>query len=99
MVNKDNILFGLLRLRINENKTAIIRELHVYGQALDIGKKGKGFGQHSGLGKQLLKKAEEIVLGEKINNLKIISGVGVRVYYEKLGYKLDEDGYMARSIS
>ena len=38
---------------------------------------------------------------QKINNLKIISGVGVRKYYEKLGYKLDleEKGeYMVKNI-
>jgi len=33
-------LFGLLRLRIKENK-AIIRELHVYGQALKLSEKSK----------------------------------------------------------
>ncbi len=98
IVNKDNILFGLLRLRINENKTAIIREVHVYGQALDIGKVGKGIGQHSGLGKQLLSMAEKIVKKEGINGLKIISGVGVRKYYEKLGYKIDENGYMVKRL-
>jgi elongator complex protein 3 len=97
-VNKDNILFGLLRLRINKDKSAIIREVHVYGQALSIGEKGKGFGQHSGLGKQLVKKAEEIIRNNRIDRLKIISGVGVREYYKKLGYKLDKDGYMNKRL-
>jgi len=98
-VNKDNILFGLLRLRI-ENDYAIIREVHVYGQALDVGEKAKIFGQHSGLGKKLISKAEEIVLKNGISNLKIISGVGVREYYSsKLGYKLDREGnYMEKFI-
>ena len=98
MVNKDNILFGLLRLRINKDKTAIIREVHVYGQALDIGKIGKGVGQHSGFGKMFIKEAEKIVLGEKIKDLKIISGVGVREYYKKLGYKIDKNGYMSKKL-
>lgn len=98
MVNKDNILFGLLRLRINKDKTAIIREVHVYGQALDIGKKAEELGQHSGFGKMLVGKAEEIVLSEKIKNLKIISGVGVRQYYKKLGYSIDKEGYMVKTL-
>ncbi len=89
-VNKNNILFGLCRLRIYKNQ-AIIRELHVYGQALKIGEKAKKLGQHKGLGKQLMKKAEEITRKNKINKLKIISGVGVRQYYKKLKYKLDKE--------
>ena len=48
-INKENILFGLLRLRIS-NKIAIIRELHIYGQALNLGKEGTE-SQHIGLGK------------------------------------------------
>ena len=99
MVNNDNILFGLLRLRINENKTAIIREVHVYGQALDIGKKANALGQHSGFGKMFIKKAEEITKNNKIKQLKIISGVGVREYYKKLGYKIDKEGfYMEKKL-
>ena len=94
-VNKNNILFGLLRLRINE-KRAIIRELHVYGQALEIGVKGN-VGQHSGYGKMLLKQAEKIAKKHKIKELNIISGVGVREYYRKLGYRL-KGAYMVKKI-
>ncbi len=95
--NKDNILFGLCRLRIF-NKQAIIREIHIYGQALKIGEKAKEIGQHKGLGKKLLKQAEKITKENKIFELKIISGVGVRQYYKKLGYKLDEQGYMIKEL-
>ena len=79
-------MFGLLRLRIVDNE-AIIREIHVYGQALKLGEKSKIASQHQGLGKWLIEEAEKIVRDEKINKLKIISGVGVREYYKKLGYK------------
>jgi elongator complex protein 3 len=90
--NKNNILFGLCRLRINPNNNlAIIREVHVYGQALTIGEKAKFLEQHSGLGKKLIKQAEIICKKEKIKQLKIISGIGVREYYKKLGYKLDKE--------
>ena len=106
IVNEDDILFGLLRLRIVEEigtspptlprgKVAIIRELHVYGQALKLGEKGEV--QHKGLGKQLMRKAEEIVRKERIKKLAVISGVGVREYYRKLGYKLDKD-YMVKKL-
>ncbi len=96
-VNKDNFLFGLLRLRIYDDK-AVIREVHVYGQAVKIGEKGED-SQHIGLGKLLIKEAEKIVKENKINELSIISGVGVREYYRKLGYYLDENKiYMIKSI-
>ncbi len=100
IVNKDNTLFGLLRLRIqtqgklNHKKPlgvlgAIVRELHVYGQSLAIGKKAKGneISQHKGLGKQLIKKAEEIAKKAGVKELRIIAGVGVRPYFYNLGYK------------
>ena len=94
LVNKDDILFGLLRLRIF-GVEAIIRELHVYGQALKLGEKGEV--QHKGLGKWLMHEAEEIVRKERIKKLSVISGVGVREYYWKLGYELDK-GYMVKKL-
>jgi len=95
IVNKDDILFGLLRLRI-VNKKAIIREIHVYGQALKLGEKGK-ISQHKGLGKWLMNEAEKIVKKEKIKELAVISGIGVREYYKKLGYSLKAT-YMVKNI-
>jgi len=98
-VNKDNILFGLLRLRI-KNQEAIVRELHVYGQSLELGKKASSIlHQHRGLGKLLMKRAEEIAKKEKtkITKIKVISGVGVREYYKKLCYRL-EDNYMIKKF-
>ena len=105
-VNKDNILFSLLRLRITKDKQAFIRELHVYGKSLEISQKGKsaktgkkGDIQHQGLGKELMKKAEEICINEKIKKLSVISGVGVREYFKKLKYKLDKKGiYMEKNV-
>ena len=95
IVNKDDILFGLLRLRI-VSKSAIVREIHVYGQSLKLGQEGK-LGQHTGFGKQLIKKAEEITKKNKIKKLSVISGIGVREYYKKLGYEL-EGTYMIKSL-
>ncbi len=95
IVNNDDILFGLLRLRIINGK-ASVRELHVYGQSLKLGEKGK-MSQHTGLGKWLMKEAEKIVKKEKIKKIFVISGVGVREYYKKLGYNL-EDSYMVKNL-
>ncbi len=96
MVNKDNILFGLLRLRIS-NKQAMIRELHVYGQTLNLGEKKEGAAQHEGLGKLLMKEAEKIVKKQNMKELSVISGVGVRNYYKKMGYEL-KGPYMVKKI-
>lgn len=95
IVNKNNILFGLLRLRIFGDK-AIIRELHVYGQSLRLGEEGK-LGQHTGLGKWLMNEAEKIVKKNKLKRVSVISGVGVREYYKKLGYELEET-YMVKYL-
>ena len=94
IINNDDVLFGLLRLRLSNR--AMVREIHVYGQALALGEKGKN-SQHKGMGKKLLKKAEEISKEKGFGKLSIISGVGVREYYKKLGYKL-EDSYMVKYL-
>ncbi|MFA5086455.1 MAG: tRNA uridine(34) 5-carboxymethylaminomethyl modification radical SAM/GNAT enzyme Elp3 [Candidatus Paceibacterota bacterium] len=89
-------IYSLLRLRIKDGK-AIIREVHVYGQAASISKRDSKT-QHKGLGQKMIKEAERIVKKEKIKELKIISGVGARDYYRsKLGYKL-KDGYMVKTF-
>ena len=141
IVNSDDILFGLCRLRVFDNKIganarlvstksaspdffeekvinrknflnkinysksenknygekqAIIRELHVYGPALKLGAEGL-ISQHRGFGKWLMEKAEEICRRQNIKKLKVISGIGVREYYKKLGYKLEET-YMIKKL-
>jgi len=118
IINNQNILFGLCRLRISKSmedkKTisredkntnqAIIREIHVYGKALAISTKSKiknqkiFSAQHQGLGKQLIGEAENITKQNQISELKIISGVGVREYYKKLGYSLDKDKIYMKKI-
>lgn len=91
-------LYAFCRLRIDENSNispAIIRELHVYGQLVPMGNDKKI--QHSGLGKRLVAEAEKIAKKNKAKELAIISGVGVRGYYRKLGYKL-KDTYMVKNF-
>jgi elongator complex protein 3 len=85
--DKSNTLLGFLRLRLNSTDTAWIRELHVYGEQTPIGEKGKV--QHQGFGKKLLFEAEKIAKRAGKKKISIISGVGVREYYKKFGYKRD----------
>jgi elongator complex protein 3 len=82
-----------------EEDSALIRELHVYGAAAMIGEKTKGKSktQHRGLGKALLETAEDIARTYNRKNMVIISGVGVRGYYRKLGYK-KKGPYMVKKL-
>jgi elongator complex protein 3 len=100
-------LYSLLRLRINSDNEnipaplkghSIIRELHTYGQAVEISGKSKDT-QHKGLGKKLMAEAERITKKEfHLKRIAVISGVGVRDYYrQKLSYKL-KDGYMTKAL-
>lgn len=93
--NKEQeILLGFLRLRTG--KKAFVRELHVYGELTPIGEATKNV-QHTGLGKRLIKKAEEIAKMNNFDQLFITSGIGVRRYYENLGYKR-QGNYMAKTL-
>ncbi len=95
-VDKHNRLYALLRLRISQ-AGAIIRELHAYGESLPIGQTDKKAVQHEGLGKKLVKKAEEITKNLGLKKIAVISGVGVREYYRKLGYHL-KNTYMIKNL-
>lgn len=86
-----------LLLRANIANSAIIREVHTYGPALQIGEKNKKASQHIGFGKKLINEAEKIARKNGYKKMAVISGVGVRDYYRKLGYKL-EDTYMVKNI-
>ena len=65
---------------------AMIRELHVYGQALSLGSEGLS-AQHQGLGQKLLAQAEKIAANEGYGILNVISSVGTRAYYRAQGFK------------
>jgi len=89
--NKTRPAFPVLK------ETAIIREVHTYGQMMPIGNKSLS-PQHRGLGKKLIREAEKITKREfGLNKISVISGVGVRPYYRKLGYRL-KDTYMVKKI-
>ncbi|MBN1274922.1 tRNA uridine(34) 5-carboxymethylaminomethyl modification radical SAM/GNAT enzyme Elp3 [Candidatus Woesearchaeota archaeon] len=99
----DDKVLGFVRLRLPPRclhpaitpTTALIRELHVYGKAAPIG--GQGEVQHRGLGKQLMAAAEALAKKRGKSKVVVISGVGVREYYRRLGYR-QEGPYMTKQL-
>lgn len=76
---------------------AMIREVHVYGRALEIGVESTGEAQHAGLGAQLIAHATHIARAEGFPRLAVIAAIGTREYYRRLGFALGEL-YMAKAI-
>jgi ELP3 family radical SAM enzyme/protein acetyltransferase len=98
--SKDEaIIYGFLRLRIPSGQSEImeelkncslIRELHVYSKMTPVDSKtNSNNAQHLGFGKKLLKEAEKISKRHGYYKISVISGIGVRQYYQKYGYKLN----------
>lgn len=95
---EQDILVGLLRLRKCSEQTfrpelkgacSIVRELHVYGSVVPVSTKDPLKFQHQGFGMLLMEEAERIALEEhRSTRIAVISGVGTRNYYRKLGYEL-----------
>ncbi len=100
---ENDVLFGFVRMRFPSQflrpeiteKSALIREIHVFSSAAQIGKKSEESFQHRGIGKNLLMKAEEIAKNNGKNKMVIISGIGAREYFRKLEYEL-EGVYMVK---
>ena len=100
-----DVLIGFARLRFpfapyrpELQEAALIRELHVYGSMVPVGKGAKQMEwQHRGYGKELLEQAENITRENGYEKLAIISGIGAREYYRKFGYTLD-NVYMSKIL-
>jgi len=108
LVEKNlDALIGYLRLRnitnphrfeLQENPCMIIRELKVVGRELSIGERKKGTFQHKGYGKELLNEAIRICFEEfDKKHLFVLSGVGVKDYYRRLGFK-DNGVYLEKIL-
>ena len=103
---EQDILIGLVRLRAPGDTfrdelqgASLVRELHVYGQVVPIEQKDLSRWQHKGYGTQLMLEAERITREEHgSHRLAVISGIGVRDYYRKLGYRL-EGSYMVKDFN
>jgi elongator complex protein 3 len=94
----DDRLAGFLRLSLPGKDSpntalaelegaAIIREVHIYGQSLPVGAGKDGAAQHTGLGTELLLKAEQIAGSAGYSRLAVISAIGTRHYYLERGYE------------
>jgi elongator complex protein 3 len=77
---------------------AIIREVHVFGQSLAVGEEQSGAAQHTGLGTQLIQRAEAIAREHGFNRLAVISAVGTRLYYLERGFERG-DLYLIKSLN
>ncbi|WWD22484.1 hypothetical protein CI109_106977 [Kwoniella shandongensis] len=107
----QDILVGLLRLRkCSEDGTfrkelvgmdggcSLVRELHVYGTAAPVHSRDPKKFQHQGIGTLLMEEAERIAREEHgSGRIAVISGVGTRDYYRRLGYHLDGP-YMVKDL-
>lgn len=97
---QNNVLLGYLRLRVPSAKahrpevtatpSAIVRELHVYGPLVPVGKHIASAWQHKGYGAVLLKEAERVAREDfDLKKLLVISALGTRRYYMRFGYERD----------
>ncbi|MCX7671632.1 MAG: tRNA uridine(34) 5-carboxymethylaminomethyl modification radical SAM/GNAT enzyme Elp3, partial [Anaerolineae bacterium] len=71
-------------------RAAMIREVHVYGPALEIGAESAGEAQHLGLGRRLIAEARARAAAAGFERLAVISAIGTRRYYERLGFARGE---------
>ena len=107
--NSNKFLFALLRLRVPHEKhkiepifselknASIIRELQVFGKQAQINGEAGAAIQHRSLGLRLMCEAEKLTKSLGINKIAVISGIGVRSYYKKIGYQL-EGFYMTKEL-
>jgi elongator complex protein 3 (tRNA carboxymethyluridine synthase) len=105
---ENDTLIGYLRLRIpslmahrEEIKAipcALVRELHVYGSLVPVGKHLSKAWQHKGYGSILLSEAENVTQEEYgFKKILVISALGTKQYYKKFGYR--NDGvYMSKML-
>ena len=104
---ENDILLGYLRLRfpsskthrseINSVETSIVRELRVLGSMLPVGEDPIFEVQHRGYGKKLLRKAEDLSMKAGMKKIVIMSALGTKRYYMKLGYNYDGP-YMSKIL-
>lgn len=95
LVTPEDRIVGFLRLAFPESKafcaeiaaSALIREVHVYGGALDLGMRANDKAQHRGFGSRLIDEARGRARAEGFSELAVISAVGTRGYYRKLGFR------------
>ncbi len=97
-ITSSRKIIGFLRLRLpsDSKNVAMVRELHVYGPMVPIGEQSSQK-QHHRYGQRLLEEAENIAKNSGYIKIQVTSGIGVREYYKKLGYKLEKP-YMTKNL-
>ena len=104
-VDAEDRIAGFLRLRLAAESPdaavtelagrAIIREVHVYGAVVGFGERGEGRSQHVGLGRRLIAEALALAAEAGFEHVAVISSVGTREYYRRLGF-VDGELYQHR---
>jgi elongator complex protein 3 len=105
VVTPEDRLAGFLRLSLPQVRPPItelagcaaIREVHVYGPALDLGSRREGAVQHAGIGTWLLDEAHRITRQEGYDRLAVIAAVGTRPYYRERGF-VQSELYMIKDV-
>ena len=105
---ESDVLIGYLRLRVPSEKAhrpeikatvcSIVRELHVYGPLVPVGKHlAKGW-QHKGYGSILLSEAERVSKEDcNVRKILVMSALGTKQYYKRFGYEYDGP-YMSKIL-
>ena len=84
-----DVLVAYVRVRI-DGDLATVRELRALGRVVPIHDAPGGRWQHRGLGRRLMEEAERVAFEEfRARRMRVTSGVGVRGYYRRLGYRLE----------
>jgi elongator complex protein 3 (tRNA carboxymethyluridine synthase) len=108
-VTPEDKLAGFLRLSLPGQDSpvtglkdlegaAIIREVHIYGQSLGVGRRGQaGAAQHAGLGTRLLDEAARLAREKGYRRMAVIAAVGTRLYYLERGF-LRGDLYLVKDL-
>jgi len=105
---ENDVLVGYLRLRIPSEKAhrpeissrpcSIVRELHVYGPLVPVGKHIEKAWQHKGYGSILLAEAERVSKEEHdCKEVVVTSALGTKQYYKRFGYHHDGP-YMSKPL-
>ena len=100
-VTPDDKLVGFLRLSLPGKESvdsgipelrgaAIIREVHIYGQSIEVGAEQNGAAQHAGLGTRLIDLAEQVSRRAGFDRMAVISAIGTRRYYLSRGFERGE---------
>jgi elongator complex protein 3 len=104
-VDSDSLI-GYIRLRIPSTRstreeidesTVLVRELHVYGPEVPVGKHYQESWQHLGFGRRLLEESEHRATEEGAKRVLVLSALGTKQYYRREGYR-PLGPYMCKAI-